>query len=305
MPTSLLTRFQGKDGARRLTAAILSNSLVRHDTTIAAALSAKLHLRQVSAGSTIIRQNAEDNDLFLICGGELAIIVNGRRIAVRYAGEHVGEMSLLDPTTLRSASVIALTDAVIGGISESAFSALADAHPILWRHIAQALSNRLRQRNALVSSRNDRPVLFIGSSRESLPIATVLYKRLKTQLTVNLWSQNVFGASQVTIESLEAQITTVDFAALVLSPDDRVVSRHSMKPAPRDNVIFELGLFMGALGRRRTFLVKPRGLEIKIPTDLLGVTPLEYADGSKNTIAKRLAPARKELLKLITRTGTR
>jgi len=78
-----------------------------------------------------------------------------------------------------------------------------------------------------------------------------------------------------------------------------------MKPAPRDNVVFELGLFMGGLGRHRTFLVKPKGLTLKVPTDLLGVTPIEYADGPKKTLANRIAPACKELRRLITRTGTR
>jgi len=302
---SHLTRFRGPEGLRRLTEVLLSNTIVRNDTTLASKLAAQLKLREVAAGSLIIRQNAHENDLFLIISGELAVIVNGRRIAVRYAGEHVGEMALLDQTVVRSASVIAMTDAVIGKISESSFSAIADAYPILWRHVAQVVSNRLRQRNALVSSRNDRPVLFIGSSKESLFVATELSRRLRRTLTVNLWSQDVFLASRVNIESLETQIPSLDFAVLVLSPDDRVISRHSMKPAPRDNVVFELGLFMGGLGRHRTFLVKPKGLTLKVPTDLLGVTPIEYADGPKKTLANRIAPACKELRRLITRTGTR
>jgi len=290
---------------RRLTEALLSNTIVRNDTTLATKLAAQLKLRHVTPGSSIIRQNAHDNDLFLIVSGEFAVIVNGRRIATRSAGEHVGEMALLDQTVVRSASVVAMTEAVVGKIPESAFSAIADAHPILSRHVAQVLSNRLRQRNALVSSPNDRPILFIGSSKESLLVAKELHKRLTAHLVVNLWSQNVFVASRVNIESLEAQIPTLDFAVLVLSPDDTVISRHSMKPAPRDNVIFELGLFMGALGRHRTFLVTPKKLTLKVPTDLLGVTPIEYPDGSKKTLSKRLAPACKELRRLITRTGTR
>ena len=39
-----------------------------------------------------------------------------------------------------------------------------------------------------------------------------------------------------------------DFAILVLTADDLVASRDVLSTAPRDNVLFELGLFMGGLG---------------------------------------------------------
>ena len=63
----------------------------------------------------------------------------------------------------------------------------------------------------------------------------------------------MFAPSAFPIESLEQVLRTVDFAALVLSPDDTVVSRGTTTDAPRDNIIFELGLFMGVLGHFRTF----------------------------------------------------
>lgn len=87
-----------------------------------------------------------------------------------------------------------------------------------------------------------------------------------------------------------------DFAVLVLTPDDTVTSRRLEQPAPRDNCIFELGLFMGALGRNRTYIVKPRDSDIKIPTDLLGLTPLTYALGEANTLVDRIAPVCTELI---------
>ena len=46
-----------------------------------------------------------------------------------------------------------------------------------------------------------------------------------------------------------------DFAAFIISPDDTVISRDAENLAPRDNVIFELGLFMGVLNRQRVFLI--------------------------------------------------
>ena len=75
-------------------------------------------------------------------------------------------------------------------------------------------------------------------------------------------------------------------------PDDPLVeARGERKAAPRDNVIFELGLFMGALGRARSFIVRERGVDLKIPTDLLGVTSIEYESGDSSSIDIRMAPA--------------
>ena len=93
---------------------------------------------------------------------------------------------------------------------------------------------------------------------------------------VKLWADDIFVPSWTNIESLEAELNRADFAVLLLSSDDKVVSRNKAKSAPRDNVILELGLFAGKIGRKRTFMVSPRGAKLKIPTDLLGVNPVEH-----------------------------
>jgi len=67
-----------------------------------------------------------------------------------------------------------------------------------------------------------------------------------------------------------------DFAILLLTPDDIVQSRSTELASPRDNVIFELGLFMGELGRDRTFILQQPGSGMKIPTDLAGVVTSNY-----------------------------
>ena len=48
----------------------------------------------------------------------------------------------------------------------------------------------------------------------------------------------------------------------------------SGQASPRDNVVFEAGLFGGALGMRRTFILHANGA--KLPTDLLGLTCVRY-----------------------------
>ena len=122
---------------------------------------------------------------------------------------------------------------------------------------------------------------------------------------VKVWTDDTFEASSFPIESLERELHRVDFAALVLSPDDRVISRGIATDAPRDNIVFELGLFMGALGRFRTFLVYPRGIETKIPTDLTGITALTYELGPQCELSSAVAPACHQLRKQVLAAGPR
>ena len=95
------------------------------------------------------------------------------------------------------------------------------------------------------------PSLFIGSSTEGLPIAHALQAELDEECEPLVWRQNVFGPTGTTIGALLEKAQNSDFAALVLTPDDSVVSRTAENSVARDNVIFELGLFLGALGPRR------------------------------------------------------
>jgi hypothetical protein len=57
----------------------------------------------------------------------------------------------------------------------------------------------------------------------------------------------------------------------ILAPDDMTFSKDETKPAPRENVLFEHGLFMGVLGRERVFLVYDQAVGLKIPSDLAGI----------------------------------
>ena len=133
-----------------------------------------------------------------------------------------------------------------------------------------------------------RPRVFVGSSSEGLDIAKTIQLNLDNSAEVTVWSQGVFGLGEGTLESLVACQDQFDFAVLVLSPDDLVNSRGSASHAPRDNVMFELGLFMGSLGRNRTFVVYDRTIDIKIPTDLAGVTVAPFHPHSTGNLAAAL-----------------
>src|SRR5262249_4003628 len=96
--------------------------------------------------------------------------------------------------------------------------------------------------------------------------------------------------------------TLSDHAILVLTPDDRTVLRRKRSPAPRDNVVFELGLFMGCLGRRRAsyVLCEVRGKTPRLATDLLGTNaPRVRWDGRRCPLGAAVAPACRELLDAI------
>lgn len=136
------------------------------------------------------------------------------------------------------------------------------------------------------------PTLFIGSSSEGIAIARALQAEVDEQCEPTVWSQNVFTPGGTTFGDLLAASRNSDFAVLILTPDDSVMSRGESMPAARDNVIFELGLFLGTLGPRRVFIIRPRGQELHIPSDLAGVTVLDYKHNrSDQNLQAAIGPA--------------
>lgn len=135
-----------------------------------------------------------------------------------------------------------------------------------------------------------RPQVFIGSSSEALPIAEALQLGLDEVAESTVWNQSSFPPSRTAIESLVDLSGKVDSAVLVLTPDDLTLKRGYAKPSPRDNMLFEAGLFTGALGRSRTFLVYCRDAEIELPSDLAGVTSLTYAKRLDGNLHAALGP---------------
>jgi hypothetical protein len=133
--------------------------------------------------------------------------------------------------------------------------------------------------------------MFIGSSAEGLPVAEAIQINLDYACEVTIWSQGVFGLGQGTLEALVDRLDGFDFAALVLTPDDITISRDEELQSPRDNVLLELGLFIGALGRERTFIVYDRKTPMKLPSDLAGVTPATYEIHSSGNLQSSLGAA--------------
>ena len=297
------SRFSGETG-RRLLIEVLSDTFLLCGIPDLPEFVNGCTIHDVERDEEIMQQGTPDNSIFVVLSGSFDISVNGRTIATRRVGTHIGEMALVDSTARRSATATAVEKSLVLNCPEAHFSAFANVHPKLWRRIAVELSRRLTERNRFIRAPRTEPVLFIGCSTEALEIAReieVLFDH--DPFVVQIWSDGVFQASKTPIEDLCELAESIDFAVILLTPDDKIESRNSETLGPRDNVIFELGLAIGAIGRSRTLLLKPRGVKCKIPTDLLGVKPIEYATSKQPNSTRKLGPACTEIRKLIKRLG--
>ena len=142
-----------------------------------------------------------------------------------------------------------------------------------------------------------KPKVFIGSSREGHKIARAIQSGLDHVAECTIWDQNVFALSLSTLENLIHQTKVIQYAVLVLTPDDHAIKRNKQALVPRDNVIFELGFFVGALGRESTFFVFNRDTPPELPSDMFGVTAATYGDRSDNNWDAALGPACGKLMK--------
>ena len=141
------------------------------------------------------------------------------------------------------------------------------------------------------------PALFLGSSIEGLNTAYAIQQALDYDAEPTVWSQGLFQPSQSVLFELVKSLSRFEFAVFVFSPDDTVKLRGTEFLAVRDNVIFELGLFMGALGPSRCFYLVPRSVgALHLPSDLAGITPLTYnAARSDGNLLAALGPACNEI----------
>ena len=307
----LLRRFDdGDEGRRRLIEQLLRQEVVANDSAIAEGLADAHELVAYGLGDVLITQGGVDTEVYLVLIGEVSIEVHGREMATRTAGQHVGEMTLIDPSERRSATVRATVDTVAARITEEAFTAIANAHPVMWRRLALELGFRLRQRGTHVRPRSEHPEVFIGScsSSEGLGLARAMQAAFAHDSWITrIWTDGTFGAGSTPIDSLVAQLDSLDFSLLVVTPDDLVDSGDGGQPSPRDNVIFELGLMMGALGRERAFMVKTRCRpeDLRLPSDLVGVKALEVVPGDPATLAARVGPAADEFRAVVRRLWSR
>jgi predicted nucleotide-binding protein len=129
-----------------------------------------------------------------------------------------------------------------------------------------------------------KPRIFLGSSGKQEKLLQALTRGLADVARVDPWTTS-FNPGTTTLERLLELAHEVDFAAFVFAQDDWTTASPPAAPAtgagqasPRDNVVFEAGLFGGVLGMRRTFILHANGA--KLPSDLLGLTCVRYGDAA-------------------------
>jgi len=127
----------------------------------------------------------------------------------------------------------------------------------------------------------EKPRIFLGSSGQQEKLLQALTRGLEDVARVDPWTTS-FNPGTTTLERLLELTRQVDFAAFVFARDDwtsvtaAAPSAGTGQASPRDNVVFEAGLFGGVLGMRRTFILHANGA--KLPTDLLGLTAIRYGE---------------------------
>ena len=277
---ALIDKYLGDEGKRLRLEALLTQKLVVGKEELAAELEANTEFMAVSAGQTLIEQQGEDTDIYFIIAGEFSVLVNGRVVNKRGVNDHVGEMAAIEPAQLRSATIRAESASVVAKITEANFAKIAGRHVGIYRYIARELSRRLKQRNSLVAGTNDRVRVLVVSSVEALAVARSVKQEFDhDNLFVDIWP-DIFRATFYTLDDLERKLADTDFVIAIAQGDDTVEVRDEKWPAPRDNVIFELALAMGMLGRNRAILMEPREDKVKLPSDMAGVTTVTYKKGA-------------------------
>lgn len=299
---SLLAKFKGKDQA--VVNELLKQRLVNGNKEFASAIAQKGEIVGFVPGDNIITQGEHDQDVYFIIAGEANMIINGSELYSRGPGISIGEMAAINPSRARSATLIATQETVTVKVDVDSFIELLGTYPEAYKFISIDLADRLEQRNDLIKACNPKPRLFIVSTAEALSIADDIQLHLDhADIDVTIWSKpDAFPAGAFVLESLEKAVKTHDFGLAIMSADDIVRSREVESAAPRDNVIFELGLFMGHLGRERTLLAFPRGQDSKLASDLKGLTPLMYRDDGNKIETKNLAT---QLIKIIEEKGVK
>ncbi|OAJ60780.1 cyclic nucleotide-binding protein [Paraburkholderia ginsengiterrae] len=296
-------RFEGEHNRDLLIQTLSVQRAIGGNRELASEIAGLANLMDVEAGQVVIEQNDRTTDVYFALTGSFDIVINGRTIKRVHEGHCFGEMAALSPQP-RSATVRAAEASVVAMLPGPTLLELGRKYPDIYLSLARDLAKRLLERNALIAAPRTKTKVFVISSTEALAIAQNVEEALKHEdVVVRLWTDGVFKVANYTLEDLEAELDASDFAVAIAHPDDKVEFRDEDWPAPRDNVVFELGYFMGRLGRTRAILMEPQGQKVKLPSDLAGITTIRYALPKNYDLAGAMKPATDRLLAHILENG--
>lgn len=131
--------------------------------------------------------------------------------------------------------------------------------------------------------------IFIGSSLEGLEIAQEVKDFFSDDFECSLWTDDIFKYNENYLETLLKEANLFDYGILVFTKDDFTKSREKQFGSPRDNVVFEFGLFLGRLGRDNAFILQEEN--VKLPSDLFGIThaTFKYKKTKRFCIHKKIS----------------
>jgi CAP12/Pycsar effector protein, TIR domain/Thoeris protein ThsA, Macro domain len=148
--------------------------------------------------------------------------------------------------------------------------------------------------------------LFIGSSTQAKRVAEAVQAQLDgDEFEATVWDQGVFKLSRDALDSLLNALDHSDAGIFILRADDLTIREASApgedrrRATVRDNVVFELGMFIGRFGRDRAFMLTPERDAPELPSDLEGVTTAVY-DGDAQNLRSAVGRACTEVREALT-----
>lgn len=295
--STLIERF---DAAATIDA-MMRQRLSLGSEELAAAFAEKGTRRELAAGETLIEQDTWDDDLHFILAGSFDVFVKGQHKQTRGAGEAVGELSALNAARPRTATLKACCPSLVLTVSKKDVEEIAGHDSRFWKTTADIVAEQLDHRNEELGAANEHPKVFVISSSAALPVAKLVRANLDEDegIAVYLWDRGTFGVSDYPMSSLVDAIERVDFTISIVRADDVLITREEQHHVARDNVLLEFGISVGRLGLDRSIALVDAGANVKLPSDLTGLTTLRYQskddDRLERSIAKACDGARKHM----------
>lgn len=266
--------------------------LVRSDRPLAERFAKTGRIAEYERGDVLIEEGGWDNDVHFILAGEFEVIIKGQRKAVRGAGLHVGELAGLNHARQRTATLRATKQSLVLTVSAAEMEEIAGDDAEFWKAGMDTVAERLDERNAEIGQTNEHPRVFVISSKEGIAAARLVRTNLDDgKIQVQLWDHGTFSVSEYPMSSLENEIERADFAIAIVRADDVLVSRDKSAKVARDNVHLEYGMAVGRLRLERAFLLVDATDDVRLPSDLAGLTTLRYRAGDKDELARSVAKA--------------
>jgi CRP/FNR family cyclic AMP-dependent transcriptional regulator len=268
------------DDIASLESALGDQKLVRHNKDLARELAKVGEQLLKDDGQTVYKEGDQFVGVFFILVGKVRLTQGGNILQDLAEDEEFGIRPLISKDTRYKVTATAITETLLLRVNRPAFEQLAETYPELWKNLVRTQHERLDRQNQLFLPQNSPMIMFIGSSSEGLGCARNLRDCFTSQahIKVSVWDE-VFENMYYPLETLTKELDTWDFAAFVWTPDDMTDSRAVNSPSPRDNVVLEVGLSIGRLGRDRTFVLVPdvtSESQLKIPSDLRQIALMSY-----------------------------